>query len=191
MVCLVQNDVDYRVRVNAVRALQGYPLDKTKETLIRALSDPNVNVGIAASETIKSAITKEQWIEISELARNTKNWRMQADLYEAALSVSNHKELSEEIQLLYNKSKNQYQKAALLNALQHALMSYGFVRDQLLKSQEPIIKTYAASALAGMNYAKNFDPKLKQEFAKIYEEAILLGDAAVIGVVCNVLADSP
>ena len=51
---LVKNDPDYRVRVNAIRALQDYPFHQTKKILLEALRDSNINVGIAASETIKS-----------------------------------------------------------------------------------------------------------------------------------------
>src|SRR5688572_21669605 len=56
---LVKNDPDYRVRVNATRALQDHPFNQTKKTLLEALMDSNVNVGIAASETIKNTVTGE------------------------------------------------------------------------------------------------------------------------------------
>jgi len=104
--------------------------------------------------------------------------------------MSNHKELSEEIQSVYSRSKNPYQKAALLSALQYSLMSYGFVKEQLVKSKEPVLKISAASALVGMNTNKNFDTALRSQFAKIYQEAIADGDVAVIGIVANTLADS-
>ncbi len=187
---LAKNDPDYRVRVNAIRALQDYPFNQTKKILLEALHDSNINVGIAASETIKSTVTAEHWLELSNIARSVENWRIQANLYEAALAVSNHKELSEEIQSVYSRSKNPYQKAALLAALQYSVMSYGFVKEQLVKSNEPILKVSAALALVGMNTNKNFDTALRSQFAKIYEEAIADGDAAVIGIVANALADS-
>ena len=187
---LVKNDPDYRVRVNAVRALQDYPFRQTKKILLEALRDSNINVGIAASETIRSTVTAAHWLELSNVARSQKNWRIQANLYEGALAVSNHKELSEEIQSVYSRSKNPYQKAALLSALQYSLMSYGFVKEQLVKSKEPVLKISAASALVGMNTNKNFDPALRSQFAKVYQEAIADGDVAVIGIVANTLTDS-
>jgi cyclophilin family peptidyl-prolyl cis-trans isomerase/HEAT repeat protein len=187
---LLKNDPDYRVRVNAIRALQDYPLHQTKKILLEALRDSNINVGIAASEAIKSTVTADHWLELSNIARLQENWRIQANLYEAALAVSNHKELSEEIQSVYGRSKNPYQKAALLSALQSSLMSYGFVKEQLVTSNEPVLKISAALALVGMNTNKNFDTALRSRFAKIYEEAMANGDAAVIGIVANTLADS-
>lgn len=187
---LAKNDSDYRVRVNAVRALQDFTFDKTKKVLIETLRDPNVNVGIAASETIKNTTSVVPWKELQEVARSTENWRIQSNLYEAALSGGGDQELSEEIQSVYRRSNNPYQKAALLTALQHVQTSYGFLKEQLLKSNEPVIKTSAALSLVEMNLNTAFDSKLRSQFAGIYREAILDGDAAVIGIIANALADS-
>jgi len=188
---LAKNDTDYRVRVNAARALQEYPFALTKDVLIPILMDSNVNVGIAASETIKSAVTAEHAPELNEIAHSIKNWRIQANLYEAGLTVTNnHQELSKEIQSVYNRSTNPYQKAALLTALQHAPSSNIFLKEQLLVSSEPVIKISAASALVGMNSSEKFDQSLKVVFAETYREAIADGDVAVIGIIANALVDS-
>ncbi|HKZ38603.1 MAG TPA: peptidylprolyl isomerase, partial [Chryseolinea sp.] len=187
---ILKHDPDYRVRINALRALQIFPFHLTKILLIKSLRDSVASVGVTASEVIKSAITKESWKEISMLARAINNWRIQANLYEAALSVSDHKELAEEIRTTFNKSSNPYQKAALINALQHSVMSYGFVQKQLFGSTVPVVKSSAASTLTAMNYHKNFDHALKIKFVEIYKAAINVADAAVVGTIANALADS-
>jgi cyclophilin family peptidyl-prolyl cis-trans isomerase/HEAT repeat protein len=183
-------DPDYRVRVNAVRALQSFPFDQTKDLLIGVLSDEQVNVGITASEVIKAAITKDFWKEFAGIAKSTGNWRIQANLYEAALRVSDQKELAEEIAAASKRSVNPYQKAALLTALQQSVMSFGFIADELLQSDTPVVKSSAASALVAINYRKNFDPSLKKRFADLYIKAIQRGDVAVTGIVAGALADS-
>lgn len=183
-------DPDHRVRVNAVRALQSFPFDQTKKILIKTLDDPQVNVGITASEVIKAVITKDTWKEIAALAKQTKNWRVQANLYEAALSVSDHKELAEEIADIVEGSVNTYQKAALLTALQHSVMSFGFIAEVLRKADVPVVRSAAANALVQINYRKNFDPSLKERFADIYVNAIRMGDVAVTGTIAGALADS-
>ncbi len=185
-----QNDPDDRVRTNAIRALQNFQLERTKGLLAHALADKNANVSIAASEAIKAAITKEHYQEFYALAPTTKNWRSQANLYEAVLAVSSTELLLEEIKSLYNASTNAYQKAALLTALQHSPTSYAFLQEQLLQREEPVIKSSAASALVAMNYHKNFDIAMAASFANIYEQAIQNGDAAVIGIISGALADS-
>lgn len=187
---LIKTDPDYRVRINAVRALRDFPFSQTKEVLVQALHDSSMNVGITAAETIKGVLTKNDWEEISALARKHEHWRIQANLFEAALAVSNDNELAEEITSVYNGSTNPYQKAALLTALQHSILSYQFVRDQLLINDEPVIKASAASSLVGMNYHKDFDPSLRPQFANLYLEAIGSGDAALLGIIIEALVDS-
>jgi cyclophilin family peptidyl-prolyl cis-trans isomerase/HEAT repeat protein len=183
-------DPDYRVRVNAVRALQSFPSGETKDILIRLLDDEQVNVGITASEVIKAVITKDVWKEIAAVAKRTKNWRMQANLYEAALAMSDDKELAEEIAAIVKRSVNPYQKAALLTALQHSVMSVGFIAETLRKADVPVVRSAAANALVQINYRKNFDPSLKKRFADIYREALRVGDVAVTATVADALADS-
>ena len=187
---ILRHDPDYRVRINALRVLQIFPFHLTKNLLIESLQDSVASVGVTASEVIKSSITKEFWREISTLARAIKNWRIQANLYEAALSVSDHKELVEEIRATFNKSLNPYQKAALITALQHSVMSYGFVQEQLFESTVPVIKSSAASTLVAMNYHKKFDRTLKIKFVEIYKAAINIADPAVVATIASTLADS-
>lgn len=187
---ILQSDKDYRVRVNAVRVIQQFPFPQTMKHLLDALSDADVNVGIAASEAIKSSVTKESWRSIVPIARTAKNWRIEANLYEAALAASDHKELAEEIMSRLKETTDPYHKAALLTALQRSISSYGFVRDQLLNSDTPVIKSAAATALVAMNSLPTFKAAFKNKFAEIYREGIDNGDPGVIGILSNALADS-
>jgi cyclophilin family peptidyl-prolyl cis-trans isomerase len=187
---ILRHDPDYRVRINASRVLQMFPFHLTKKCLEESLADSTAQVGTAASEAIKASITPDFAKDINGLARRATDWRIQANLYEAALSVSNDKELANEIIELYKTSSNDYQKAGLLLALQHSVMSYQFVADQLIQSGVPVIKSAAALALTSMNYKKNFEPSLRNKFAELYKAAIDGGDAAVIGTVAGALADS-
>jgi cyclophilin family peptidyl-prolyl cis-trans isomerase/HEAT repeat protein len=187
---ILDNEKDERVRVNAMRALASFAYTDTKATLVKALSDKSVNVGIAAAETIKAVATNDDWVELSNLPANIKNWRVQSLIYEAALAASDNKTVAEEIQSVYKQTQNPYHRAALLTALQTSVMSFGFIEEQLLAADTPVIRSSAASALVAINQRKNFDPKLKSRFADIYKKAMETGDAAVIGTVAGALADS-
>jgi cyclophilin family peptidyl-prolyl cis-trans isomerase len=182
-------DPDYRVRINAVRGLQTFSYEESRDVLIKTLDDENVNVGIASSEVIKPSLTFKFKDEILLKARSIKNWRVQANLFESVLSISDSKELSAEIRSFYNESPNQYQKAALLTALGQSPESYEFVRDQLLQSDVPVIKSTAASALVAINRHKNFPTDLKSPFANLYIQAVQTGDPAVI-VITGALTDT-
>jgi cyclophilin family peptidyl-prolyl cis-trans isomerase/HEAT repeat protein len=187
---ILKSEEDYRVRANAVRALQAFPFEKSKDYLFKALADKNINVGISAAEVIKATATENFWIDIANRASDIKNWRMQANLYEAVLKVKENKSIIEEIKTTYQRSTNPYQKAALLTSLQQSLNTIDFIEQELIKADTPVIRSSAASALVAINYNKKFQPALKKRFIEIYTKALQTGDAAVIGTVAGALGDS-
>lgn len=184
------NDTDYRVRVNAVRALEAFNFNDTKTTLIKTLSDDVLHVAIAASETIKNSITDEGFDDVLNAARAQKQWRVQANLYEAALSVSKNPSLADEIISLFNRSENNYQRAALLIALSHSVKSFEFLVKEALQTSTPVIKTSAATALTNLNRHADFSQKLRKPFVDAYKQLIADGDAAVTGIISDALQDS-
>lgn len=187
---IIKSNADYRIRANAVRALQSFSFDKTKAILLSALTDEQVNIAVTASEVIKEVITKDSWQEIASLAKVTSNQRVQANLYEAALKAGNGKDLAEEVAGTIKTATNPYKKAALISALQPSVMMYTFIEEQLLAADTPVVRSSAATALVAMNYDRKFDPSLKKQFAAIYQKAVQTGDAAVIGTVAGALTDS-
>jgi len=187
---ILKNDKDYRVRVNAVRALRPFSFDKIQNDLTEALEDTNINVSIASSEIMINAINKESWKETLPLCRKIPNMRVRANLYAGVLEASNDKEVAEEVRRVFRETTDVYGKAALLSALGHSVMSFGFVSEQLFSADIPVIRSSAASALVAINYRKNFDSSLKEKFAAIYRKSVDLGDPAVIAIVCAAMADS-
>jgi cyclophilin family peptidyl-prolyl cis-trans isomerase/HEAT repeat protein len=187
---VLSTDADYRVRSNAVRALQTFPIKDTKQNLFDALQDSDQHVGVAAAEVIKAVATKDEFQELVSLARAATNWRIQGNLYEAALSVSNDKDLGEEIFKRYDEVENPYGKAALLAALGKSTLGYDFVNKQLHQSKVPVIQSSAAGALVSINEHKEFNADLQKIFVEIYKKAFETGDAAVMGTIAGALADS-
>jgi cyclophilin family peptidyl-prolyl cis-trans isomerase/HEAT repeat protein len=187
---ILSTDKDYRVRISAVRSLQAFPIIDAKQNLFRALKDSNQHVSIAASEAIKSIATKDEYTELVILARAAKNWRVQGNLFEAALAVSNNKDLAEEIIKLYSAVENPYAKAALISSLGQSTLAYNFINEQLQIAIVPVIKSSAAAALVNINSHKEFNSDMQKDFVFIYKKAFETGDAAVIGTVASALADS-
>jgi cyclophilin family peptidyl-prolyl cis-trans isomerase len=178
------------VRVNAVRSLQAFPFGKTKSILSRALHDEQVNVCIVAAEVIKQKATVAEGHEVLDWARYNNHPLVQANLYEAVLSLRDDKEMVDEIQGLYRLQTNPYHKAALITALQQSVSAYGFIASELFATETPVIRSSAAAALVAINQRKNFDRALTGVFSAFYKQAIVDGDPAVIGAVCTALADS-
>lgn len=187
---ILDSDTDYRVRINSVRALQSFPVEETKQSLLKVVKDSNVQVAIAASEVLKAVATENEFKELVPLARSATNWRVQGNLYEAVLATSNDKEIVEEIFKLYARVENSYAKAALLTALGQSTLAYSFISEQLGNSTIPVIKSSAAGALDSINRHKEFDSELQKRFVEVYKKALASGDAAVMGTVASALADS-
>lgn len=186
---ILSNDQDYRVRIGAVRGLQAFPFERSKNNLLKALRDKNVNVAIAASEAIHATLTESFWIDVANVASESKNWRVQANLYAAVLKVKDNKGVIDEVKALY-KTATPYQKRGLLYALQNQPSTASFIQTELATAQDLVVKTSAAEALVTINRSKNFDDKQKKTFAEAYQKAIADGDPAVITTVASALADS-
>jgi cyclophilin family peptidyl-prolyl cis-trans isomerase len=180
---------DYRVVINAIKALQPYSLNDTKSLLYPFLHHKNINIAIQASEVIKANAAEEHWIELSNFTNRIQNWRVKANIFEAALKSSDNKLVREEIQTAYLQSYNPYEKAALIQALQHSVSSLGFIEEQLFKADTPVVKLSAATCLVDLNRKKNIDASLQTRFASIYTRAIEIGDAGIIGTIAGAISD--
>ena len=181
------NDNDYRVRVNAVRALATFPVDDVAQNLIEALKDEGEPVAIAAAETIASLNFEEQTQLLSQQVQTTNSWRVKGNLYESLLaSGKNSDEVVEEIIAQFKSTENPYGQAALLTALRQAPAAHLFVQEQL-DSSVPVIKSSAAAALVSMNRHRLFSPSMQQAFIDAYRKGMQTGDAAVIGTIAAAL----
>lgn len=183
----VVNDPDYRVRVNAVRALSAFPVDDIAQALFDALKDQSEPVSIAAAETIASLNFEEHTQSLFELVQTTNSWRVKGNLYESLLaSGKNSDSVVEEIITQFKTTENPYGKAALLTALRQAPAAHSFVQEQLYSSV-PVIKSSAAAALVAMNRNRLFHPSMQQAFIDAYRKGMQTGDAAVIGTIADAL----
>jgi cyclophilin family peptidyl-prolyl cis-trans isomerase len=186
---LLGREPSYRVRVNAVSALQLFPPERVRPLLLKALGDENTNVAVRAAEVISAQPAEQAWRELSAAARSAKNWRVQALLYQAAMGGTEDQDLYKEIQSVYLRTADPYHKTALLSAMGKTLMAFGFVREEMRKTDAAAVRTAAASALVAMNRSRHFMLPLRKEFANAYREAIGLSDLGVTSVVCEALAD--
>lgn len=161
------DDPDYRVRVNAARALRSQPWDVAKPVYEKLLNDVNPQVNVAAAEAL--ANVSKDTIAMHDWAKNAHDWRAQATLYSKLTGVDN------EVKPIYNNSNNVYQKAALLNAMSDV----NFVFDEFKKNEAKVIKSTAASILAD-----------KASDVEMFKQIIADGDQGSIIYICNALRDT-
>ncbi|NJM24724.1 MAG: HEAT repeat domain-containing protein [Bacteroidia bacterium] len=114
---LAEQEQDYRVRVSIVRALQPVPLDQSRSILLPMLKDANVNVGIAVSELIQTAITKGTADAVWEAAQQIDNVRIKANLYGTVLATTQDPAVAQQIQQACQAATNAYDQASWLAAL--------------------------------------------------------------------------
>ena len=187
------SDNDYRVRVNAVRVCQNFPLTETQEIVFGALKDSVEIVQVAAAEVIRNMADRYPFKRISEDIPEMKSERVKANLYAALFKSVPFDGIIDSISKIYP-SASTYYKAGLLSALGEAKSpldkkAFTFLSRELLDSSNvKVLLTSAASAIVSIN--RNASTKIsKKEFLKIYEQAIEQGDAGVIGIICSVLTN--
>lgn len=185
---IIQNEQDSRVVVNAVRALGSFPYRRIKNYLYDAVTGKDINAGIAASEILLSSIQDDDWIKVSSLTTRIHNWRILANVYEAALKVGMNPDLEKEIEGECEKASAPYQKAAFLACLKHDPAAFNFIESQLRQTDTAIVRSAAANTLAAMSRLDNIPPSLRPRFAATFADLMQSEDPAVVGIVASALA---
>ncbi|MFN8254691.1 MAG: peptidylprolyl isomerase [Bacteroidales bacterium] len=199
---IFENDLDYRIRINALKASANYGYEKSKSLIFSALNDTMTNVAIQASELIIKYGDSKDSQQYANLALNSNNWRVRANLYTAALKFSKEKQvISEKVKKAFVATENIYEKASLIKALSFDIANYTFINQQFLLENSKVVKTYALEAIASIARDSNFNKlntnqkkrgkkELEAEFAEIFKNAILSGDAAQVGIASEILRDT-
>lgn len=188
---IIREDKDSRVVTNAIRSLATFPYGQIKNYLYEALNHRDANVGIAASEVIVATVPGNDWIQVSTLTGQVDNWRVRANLYEAALKGGQNAALATEIQSLCEKSNNPYERAALLGSLKHFPASYAFVAKILNEADTAVVRSAAATTLAWMGAGDVVPPSLRRTFATLFRDLMVSSDdPAVLGAIAGALADA-
>jgi len=182
------NDQDYRVRINAIRALSSFDFNYVAEEIYKALDDENINVAITAADLIKSKSTDTD--RILDLADSNKNFRVKSTLYGAALtSAKNKEEISTKIKQAYENATNAYYQAGLLQALSSDLNNYEFIVTKTFDTDHKAISTAGASALVGMRQKESFPEELESAFADILKQLMETNDIAIVAIVSGILSN--
>ncbi len=184
------NDNDARVRISAIRAMRSFPYEKASAFLIKAMNDSSSQVSVAAAEALINFAPPTAAAAILDAAMKNSQWRVQSTLFSTAVALAPKDFPFETIKQTYHNSNNQYQKAALLNVLGRSSTNFEFILAELNKAESPLLLSAAATALTLANEANDFTADQRPAFLAAYEQAMGKGDAAVIGIVTQVLGDS-
>ncbi|WP_084523819.1 peptidylprolyl isomerase [Adhaeribacter aquaticus] len=188
---LAQQDPDYRVRINALRALGNRDYAKVKQTIYRGLSDKNIHTATAAADLLLAKAPLEDSARLLTQAKQDQRWRVRATLLAAALkNASNKTPVNNLILKHYNATNNNYEKGFLLAALSQDLTNFRFIEKETFAKASPILASYGIQALADSRKNKDFLPSLVSTFASIFKRAIESGDVALIGITAGLLQEA-
>lgn len=183
-------DKDERVRISAVRALRVFPYAAVAHSLFDALSDSSLQVRVAAAEAMINFAPKEAAQQLAQAADIATDWRVQSTLYGIVAVLDPKPSTFQTIQKKYSDATNTYYKSALLTVLGGSAQNYNFIGKELINSNDPVILSSAALSLASCNSASDFSDSKRPDFLQWYRLAIEKGDAAVTGIIAQVLGDS-
>lgn len=183
-------DPDERVRVSAVRALRSFLYAEVASSFIEALQDSSLQVRVATAEALINFAPKESVSQLKQIADFATDWRVQSTLYGIIATLDPKPSTFTTIQNRYKEATNAYHKSALLTVLGRSAQNYNFIGQELIDSSDPIILSSAALSLTSCNSASDFSENEKPVFLKWYQLAIEKGDAAVTGIIAQVLGDS-
>ncbi len=190
---LLAENHDYRIRVNAVRAIAGFHDSQVIDILFGLSADANVHVAALAAQFFQARGPGAHANRCCQAALQLKDWHPRALMLAAALKFAPGKEAKKSvidfIISTYKACANVYEQGLLLQALAEDPLLYEFVREQTFSSQQLVVKTYGMTALVAMRRHKDFPQDKEQEFAGIFKEAIQTGDTALVGLACGILQD--
>jgi cyclophilin family peptidyl-prolyl cis-trans isomerase/HEAT repeat protein len=192
---LLKENVDYRIKVNAVNAFRGFDNKEIRDSLFEQLFETDVNISIAAAEFLQANGTGADAGAYFEKALTLTHWRSRATLLAAALRYVDKenkelkKKISDGIIDLYKKSQNDYEKANLLTALAGDSSIYSFLETETFSHIGGVIGTGGMNALVTMCRTVKDDVEKKAVFAAIFQKGVGSGDSAVVTMAAGILRD--
>lgn len=190
---VLASDCDYRIKVNALRALQSFDYQPVRDVALALLSHPDVNVSVSAAGYIQAKGVSEDGDLYLKKALSSSNWRSRTMMLSASLqycSPGSKKAVSEAVVSAYNNSGNIYEKGELLRVLSDVPSVYKFVASQVFSDNHVVIKSAGTAALVAMRRHKDFpaaDKDLQQEFADIFKKALESGDMVSVTLTAGIL----
>lgn len=185
------SDSDYRVRVNAIRALSNFNEQMLTDTtwLFESIDDPQINVRIAAAGILATMDGLDP-VFLVEKALRSENKRVGGLLFKAA--VRNGQDYPDAVEVIkeeYESADDPYYKAWLLEALGNSPVAYDYIVTQIFSEVPPVVSTAGMTALTEMRGKEGFPETLKQPMADVMRDVMKTGDIGLIYMGGGLLSD--
>jgi cyclophilin family peptidyl-prolyl cis-trans isomerase/HEAT repeat protein len=194
-------DADHRVRIAALRALPVNnpgvspagslsPFLVMQKALRRPLSQENTT---AAECLLKMPFdTTKGRVSFLPYVQSAAHWRARAILWQTSLrnaEATQRPVVADSIRRRYQRTANQYEKAALLTALSEDVGQFDFLaKEASLTTGPPIIPGTALAALVTLRGNKRFPAARQADFTATLRRALATGDEAQLSTAAEALA---
>lgn len=188
-------ETDYRVRVNALRALSAFDYKEVHSLLLKLTASKDISIAVTASEYFPGNGIEADAVKYFGKAKQLYNWRTRTNMLTAALKYikdpKNKKRIADWMIAAYKKTTNSYEKAYLLNGLSSDHSRLMFIESRTFSNvgKIPVISTNGLNAIVDMCRAskkKNNAAPVKS-YGKIFKKAIETGDSSLIAVAAGIL----
>lgn len=188
-------DADHRVRIAALRALPLQSAIGVVATIDQGLTRPLAQESLTAAEWLLRVPTDSSWAKASFLpyVQHTSHWRTRATLLQAALHHARpgrRPVLADTIRHRYERTANQYEKAALLTALSEDPAQFDFLAQEAARTTgPPVVPGSALAALVSLRGNKSFPASQQAAFTAALRRALAGGDVAQLATAAEALAN--
>ncbi len=186
LLSVMEQPVDYRIKINCIAALSQYPYETVAKSILRQLESHNTHVAVKASEYFVRFGTIEDSALYFNLAKSPGNWRVKANLLAAALKNAIVKrQISEYIQLAFQKAGNPYEKAFLLKTLGSDPEQAPFIAEQTFSARHKVVATYGMEALTEL--LDDCPETMREQLAQALIKAVGSSDSALVSLAASAL----
>ena len=201
-------DADLRVRVAALRALPAKDNEAIRKVVEQAMQQPQTQVALTAAEwLLRVPVDYGRWQALEQAGFVPPNqvafplpayvqklpWRARATWLQAALRQEPpvmRPALADTIRRRYQRTPNQYEKAALLTALGEDPAQFDFLaKEASLTTGPPVVPGAALAALVEMRGNKLFPVTQQADFTAALRRALAGGDVAQLSTAADAYAN--
>jgi len=193
-------ETDYRVKVNTIRALNGADYDSVNITILTALDDPNPTIAQVAAQFLINNGSARQAANYYRLSKEERPWQVQLALLQAAnknlppYMVETKGGINATLRKRYLSAQKEAEKAAVLNAMGDFGWNYAFMLQQAPNLQSAVEKSSLVSGVGRIIADPDFDKvfgisrrRVTRDLSNFLLDIFRGGDVGSIAVASGIL----
>ncbi|MEN0005326.1 MAG: peptidylprolyl isomerase [Bacteroidota bacterium] len=194
---------DYRVRCNILRALSNFPYENVQDIARKALRDANFHVSNRAAQYFLENGIEQDAVSYWKTAQDSLYWQSEVTMYGAALRhlplyrAEMRNAINYGLRQKFFTLESPYQKATVLDALTEFAWNYRFIHREGIKLESAPVQSGMLSALSKITSDANFQNffrggsgKVARDIGNYYLQAFRSGDAAQIAIASGAITNA-